>query len=81
MKLYFIAAVSQDDIRDSLDLFVWCKTSTEAVIYWRNYYDLDRLVSPDNIFKVPCEHPDGQRAGALRWGIDIVAEPELKVVR
>jgi hypothetical protein len=72
MQLYFIAAVSQDDVTENLDLFVWGKSLTEALIYWRNYYDADSSVVPDNVFVVPHQL-EGRRSGALRWGTDVVS--------
>lgn len=71
MKLYFIAAVAQDDITNNLDLFVWANSHTEAEIYWRNYYAFSDGERPDGIHIVPCDRPDGQRPGALCWGTDI----------
>lgn len=76
MKLFFIAAVSQDDLEHNLDLFVWARHPMQAVALWQEYYEIeDTLVQPDKIFIVPCDRPDGQQAEALRWGVDVVEAP------
>lgn len=83
MQLYFVAAVDQNDIENNLDLFVWADSYTEVLIYWRNYYELESPLKPDNVFIVPCDRPDGQRKGALRWGHELVSvpAPELEAVK
>lgn len=73
MKLYFIAAVSQDDITHNMDLFVWAKHPVQAVALWQDHYEIeDKQVQPDKVFIVPCDRPDGQQAGVLRWHVDVL---------
>jgi hypothetical protein len=64
MNLYFVA--SRDGYNgENGDLFVWAPNPTAAIILWRNYYELDRSMTPDRVWNAPCKIPP--QMGAVPW--------------
>lgn len=63
MKLFLVSHESDDG--DSLDLFVWAPFSSLAVVFWREYYELEDDEQPAAVFNIPTQAPDEPRA--INW--------------
>jgi hypothetical protein len=72
MRLMFIASADGYNGENG-DLFVWANDTDEALKFWREQFELDASEEPDWVFIVPCDRPDGQKAGALSWHGDLQA--------